>query len=474
MTEESLNSLDDGGLFPRLQQRYGLRANPLEMETPFFPDAMRHHALETLRHLCGFGDMALLLTGAAGSGKTRLLAELVRSESSRLDFHRVPTAALSSTQALARDLKRLAHVGIAADESPRGTVDRFFAWSESRVRKGRRLVLIVDDADKAPPEVLKLLLSAFLAAERASAAVPVFSGADSLVGSLGLDGASIAVHQIHLRPLTKEEIHAYLEPRVHRAGGSVSELLSPSKLEKIQAVSQGSFAGLRRAAPVVWLDMVTGASRPKGKPSANVFRSARWPALALVLLAASWWFVSQQYDQSIARDSAANGEVAAPEPVRKSVTIGPEVPEPAFVAAGPEPEPVPLEPVPGPEPDEPPLTDSEPVTKIPPEPEPEPEPEPAFIAALPDRFTPVGEIRASSGVTVQFVAGYQEQTAVGYINRYSGVPGLRYTRSTRKEQDWFVVYYGKFENAGDARQALENLPDSLRSQPFWIRPLSGF
>ena len=69
MTEESLNSLDGGGLFPRLQQRYSLRANPLEMETPFFPDAMRHHALEALRHLCGFGDMALLLTGAAGSGK---------------------------------------------------------------------------------------------------------------------------------------------------------------------------------------------------------------------------------------------------------------------------------------------------------------------------------------------------------------------------------------------------------------------
>ena len=62
MTEERLNSLDGGGLFPRLQQRYGLRANPLEMETPFFPDAMRHHALEALRHLCGFGDMALLLT----------------------------------------------------------------------------------------------------------------------------------------------------------------------------------------------------------------------------------------------------------------------------------------------------------------------------------------------------------------------------------------------------------------------------
>ncbi|MDX1816707.1 MAG: sporulation protein, partial [Marinobacter sp.] len=105
---DGLNSVEDGGLFPRLQHRYGLRADPLDMDTPFFPDASRQHSLETLRHLCGFGDMALVLTGAVGSGKTRLLGELIRSEAARLDFHRLPTAALTSPQALARDLRSVA------------------------------------------------------------------------------------------------------------------------------------------------------------------------------------------------------------------------------------------------------------------------------------------------------------------------------------------------------------------------------
>lgn len=243
MTDDSFNSLDGGGLFPRLQQRYGLRDNPLEMDLPFFPDGMRHHALEALRHLCGFGDMALLLTGAPGSGKSRLLAELVRSESSRLGFHRLSAAAMTSSSALARDLKQVARSGVSPDDNSREAVYRFFRWTESRVAKGQRMVLLIDDADRAPPELLRLILEGFLAADRAKAAVPVFVGEDRLVTLLGLEDSSVSVHQVHLRPLTREEVFSYLEPRVHKAGGKVNELLSPSRLDRIYDLSQGSFPG---------------------------------------------------------------------------------------------------------------------------------------------------------------------------------------------------------------------------------------
>ena len=445
VSEESLSSLDGGGLFPRLQQRFGLRANPLEMETPFFPDAMRHHALETLRHLCGFGDMALLLTGATGAGKTRILAELVRSEGARLDFHRIPSAALTSTQALARDLKALARSDFGVGDSPRDLIYQFFRWTESKVRKGRRMVLLIDDADRAPAELLRLLLAAYLASERASAAVPVFAGSDSLIETMALDDASTSVHQVHLRPLTRDEVVAYLQPRVHSAGGKASELLSPGRVEKIHALSQGSFGRLKRVTAGVWLDMVppdTGAGAGQGR-----WKRFAWPALALVLLAGSWWFVSRQYDQSVAVVPALE-----PEPARKSITVGPATEAPDIADDAPLPE------------IERDLTAPAPVQDAP-----EPEPEPEFQPARAGDFIPIEQLRARNGWTIQLVAGNLENTALEVLERHGGLGNVVYTRGERQGKPWYMVFYGNFSTFEAASAAVSGLPESLRSRSPWIR-----
>jgi DamX protein len=72
--DDNLSSQEAGGLFPRLQERFGLRADPSAMEAPFFAGAQRQSALESLRQMSGFGDMAVLISAPSGLGKTRLLA----------------------------------------------------------------------------------------------------------------------------------------------------------------------------------------------------------------------------------------------------------------------------------------------------------------------------------------------------------------------------------------------------------------
>ncbi len=319
---DGLNSAEDGGLFPRVQHRYGLRADPLDMDAPFFPDAGRQHALETLRHLCGFGDMALLVTGAPGAGKTRLLGELIRSEASRLDMHRLPSASLTSVQALVRHLRSIAPALGHTGDVPRDVVFAFFRWSEARARKGQRMVVMLDDADRVAPELLRLVLSAFLAADRASAAVPVFAGSQGLLESLGIEGSAegVSVHQVDLRPLGPEELFAYLKVRVEMAGGKVSELLGHKRLDQLHQLSQGSFGRLKRVGHGVWLDQVALRPAAPGRKARLSTRSLAWPALGVLLLGGSWWYVSWQYDQTVARDRTV---AAQPAPTRRSVTVGP-------------------------------------------------------------------------------------------------------------------------------------------------------
>ncbi|WP_297797843.1 SPOR domain-containing protein [uncultured Marinobacter sp.] len=77
-------------------------------------------------------------------------------------------------------------------------------------------------------------------------------------------------------------------------------------------------------------------------------------------------------------------------------------------------------------------------------------------------------------MTAQFVAGFQEQTAINFLEQYEAVDELKYTRSTRQGQDWFVVFYGDFEDVEAARSALGELPADLPSRESWVRPLKGF
>lgn len=477
VSDDNLNSQEAGGLFPRLQERFGLRADPLAMENPFFAGAQRQYALESLRQMSGFGDMAVLLCAPSGLGKTRLLAELVRSESSRLEFHRLGSAALGSPQALVRDLSIVAR-GLDLEAGPKAALSQFFHWSEKRASKGQRMVLLIDNAEQAPADVLHLVLNGFLGANRSLAALPVFAGTDVLSDTMDLaQQAPGAVHKIVLAPLNRDELTGYLRPRVKLAGGNAEELLSAARVKRVHARSLGNFYAIQRVTPAVWLDMA-GRVAPARRRVKIPWRSLAWPLLALILLAASWLFVARQYDTAVGEEDA-KAQAQIPERVRKSLTVGPEaVPGQGPIvqstpSAGPaEPEPV----VVGSDS----ATEAEPESKPAPASEPQPVPSPqtaaeiqpdqiTFVPARPDRFVPLQQLRNSGGWTLQLVAGNQEQTALTVFRRYPQVDAMVYTRGERHSGPWFMVFQGNYPSRTAAQQASQTLPAGLVSAVPWVR-----
>lgn len=332
MAKEEPLATEPGGLFPRLQQRYGLGRDPLAMDQPFFGGAQRQHGLDTLCHLAGFGDMALLVTGERGCGKTRMLAELVRSESDKLSFHRLQPQELTSEQALATRLMTIAHKTLGNGQSARDAVFGFFKWSEAATRKGRRLVLLLDDADHVPAAILRILLAGHRNADTAHCAVPVLSGAEQILDLIGgVDAADLSqapIHQIPLRPLNPDELADYLSPRLAQAGGDASQLLSRLRIQQLHTMSQGSLGRLKRIAPAVWLDLAGAApQRQRGQRKGKTISKQQilWPVFAVALLGASWVLVSWQYDEtSSGKDMNSALESEQPPVVeRKIIRLGP-------------------------------------------------------------------------------------------------------------------------------------------------------
>jgi len=414
----------------------------------------------------------------------------VRSESSRLEFHRLGSAALGSPQALVRDLSIVAR-GLDLEAGPKAALLQFFKWSEQRAGKGRRMVLLTDNAEQAPAEVLTFLLNGFLSANRSLAALPVFAGAETLPGMMELaQQASATVHQITLAPLSRDELAEYLHPRVKLAGGNVGELLSPDRLKQIYTRSLGNFCAIQRITPSVWLNMTgRAASRHRARMP---WRTLGWPSSALVLLAASWWFVSYQYNTAIGEEDAS-AQAQTQERVRKSITVGPDVapdqgeaaqsaPSKGSDAPGPT---IAMEDA-GSKSERRPAIQPKLATAVEPELEAVSRAQPssrvaveavlaqtAFTPARPDRFVPLLQRSSSGGWTLQLVAGNLEQTALNILRRYSQVDAMVYTRGERDGKPWFTVLQGTYPSKDAAQQAAQTLPVGLVSGKPWVRENSN-
>ena len=204
---------------------YGLSGSPFQLspDPSFFYGSRGHkRAYAYLQYGMYQGEGFIALTGEVGAGKTTLIRNLLRE----LDSSKVVAAQLVSTQLDADSLLRAVATafGIAVGNHDKAhLLAQLEAFFVSLVPKGKRALLIVDEAQNLTPEAVeelrmlsnyqlndKALLQSFLVGQpelRQLMRSPTMQQLRQRV-----------IASYHLGPLDSDETRAYIEHRLSHVG----------------------------------------------------------------------------------------------------------------------------------------------------------------------------------------------------------------------------------------------------------------
>ena len=224
---------------------YGLREQPFGV-TPdprfLYLSPAHREAFASLYYGIESGCGFLTLIGKPGMGKTTLLFQLLEKFRGQ-----ARTAFLFQTQCSSREFMRflLAELGSESNEQDFVRMnDEFNKLLLQEARAGRRLIIVVDEAQNLHPSVLETirLLSDF-ETPRAKLAQIILTGQPELADKLSSPKLSQLRQRlsmtIGLAPLSDEESIRYIHHRLSVAGYSGSPLFEPEAMRAIVQFAEG-------------------------------------------------------------------------------------------------------------------------------------------------------------------------------------------------------------------------------------------
>ena len=229
------------------QEFYGLSGKPFQLSPDvrfFFPSKEHKRALSFLEYGLDQADGFIVITGDVGTGKTTLVQALLDD----LDPHSVLVSTVVTTQLKEDDLLHLVASNFGLQVTPGSgkavllrDMERTFL---QQTREGRRMLLVVDEAQNLPKEAVeelrmlsnfqfkgRPLLQVFLLGQEEFRATMLSAGFEQL--------RQRVIATYHLNPLDEEETRTYIEHRLSMVGWSDNPQITDEAFHNIYQFTDG-------------------------------------------------------------------------------------------------------------------------------------------------------------------------------------------------------------------------------------------
>ncbi len=204
---------------------YKLNAKPFQLSPDprfFFGSQGHKRAMSYLRYGLSQGEGFIIITGGVGTGKTTLVRALFED----LAKENVVAAQLVTTHLEADDTLRMAAAsfGLAHEGASKAAIlKNLETFLLARTREGKRVLLVIDEAQNLPVASLEELRMLSNFQEDGRALLQSFLlGQEEFKATLQLDGLEQLRQRViaayHLEPLSAEESREYIEHRLKLVG----------------------------------------------------------------------------------------------------------------------------------------------------------------------------------------------------------------------------------------------------------------
>jgi len=226
-------------------KHFGLAKKPFEqLPDPAFLFLSEKHqtALANIAFAIGIQDGFVVVTGEIGSGKTTLLHKFLNENLADASVAYVTRTRLSDTELLQSILVEFGEKPFGKGKVELATMLKHYI--EARHSEGRRVVIVIDEAQNLTPGVLEELRLVTCVSPGTTKLVNVVLAGQPQFNTI-IDSPELAQLKqrcrlrYHLKALTEEETRQYIEHRIAVAGGSFSTLFEPDLVQLIYKHCRG-------------------------------------------------------------------------------------------------------------------------------------------------------------------------------------------------------------------------------------------